>query len=393
MPLSIGDTLPSFTSDETVNYPGTINLDDYKGKLLILDFWSSYCSGCIAALPKLYAVQKKYSNRIAIIVVTSQSKLETETFWKKHNGTKDYLFPVITNDSILRQYFPYNSMPHIAWIDPAGIVNGITFSEYVTEQNIDLVLNNKQVNWPVKTIMEWFDPQQSLLTWNGNAGVDPSTIYYTTITGSLYATRPYWGIKKDSVKQTVRYTLVNMPISAFYSLALQQIGWQQVLQRIAYNVKDSSRLFPRKGKDYVTEWDIKNKYCYEAVYPLGITNEELGRQLIQDINEFSGLNGRIVKRKMDCWVLSKIRKKHGQKLSGSAPLTHTFNNAKNLIGDVSSVLSIRVLDEAESSKEFPIVMAQGDMQDIAKLNNRLELYGLKLKKKKRAMEVFIVYEK
>lgn len=393
-PLNIGDAFPSFRSDKTINYPeGVINLDDYKGKLLILDFWASYCGGCIKAFPKLNAVQEKYPDRVAIIVVTSQTQSETRTFWKKHKGTRDYLFPVITDDNTLKHYFPYNSIPHIAWIAPDQTVKAITGPEYVTEKNIELVLNNQKVHWPVKTIVERFDPGQSLLTWNIGAGYPPLPVQYTAFSGSLPGLKLYKGVYADSVQQIRRFNIVNFTLPGFYSAALTDMGWQQVRQRIIYKVKDSSRLFPEKANGFLADWDMQNRYCYEAVCPAATTNQQMAKQLITDVNRFSRFNGYVTSKKMSCWVIRKTRKKPGQKLAASAPLINSFVDTKSLVRDISSVLFIRVLDETGGFNGFPVVMAQGEVQDIAKLNKRLGLYGLQLKKKKRKMEVFVVEEK
>ena len=43
--LKIGDTVPDITITSVYNYPAsTIHLSDLKGKLVILDFWATWCS-------------------------------------------------------------------------------------------------------------------------------------------------------------------------------------------------------------------------------------------------------------------------------------------------------------------------------------------------------------
>src|SRR6185312_10987349 len=67
-PLSIGDTVPDITLTNVYNYPSsTIKLSDLKGKLVILDFWSTWCGSCIEAMPESEKLQNGFGNKIQII--------------------------------------------------------------------------------------------------------------------------------------------------------------------------------------------------------------------------------------------------------------------------------------------------------------------------------------
>lgn len=56
--LSLAESLPKF-SLETIQSE-TINSDQFSGKILLVDFFATWCPPCIASIPHLTDLQKKY---------------------------------------------------------------------------------------------------------------------------------------------------------------------------------------------------------------------------------------------------------------------------------------------------------------------------------------------
>lgn len=56
--------------DWTLNDPDgkTVRLSDFKGKVVILDFWATWCPPCRAEIPGFVALQKKYGAQGLTIV-------------------------------------------------------------------------------------------------------------------------------------------------------------------------------------------------------------------------------------------------------------------------------------------------------------------------------------
>jgi peroxiredoxin len=66
---------------------GTIKLADYRGKVLVVDFWATYCPPCVKQAPQLAALNERYRDRGLVVVgLTSDPKEDqqkVEEFIKK----------------------------------------------------------------------------------------------------------------------------------------------------------------------------------------------------------------------------------------------------------------------------------------------------------------------
>ena len=79
--LKVGDTLPDLAS---FNLEGKLP-DSLKGKVVIVDFWASWCLPCAKSFPVLDELQKKYGDRLVILAVNvDEKKTNMDKFLEKH---------------------------------------------------------------------------------------------------------------------------------------------------------------------------------------------------------------------------------------------------------------------------------------------------------------------
>jgi peroxiredoxin len=87
---------PQSTSESpasTVEDFSTEKLNEYRGQVVILNFWAAWCLPCIAEMPALEAVHREYRDRgVAVIGVNiSETNEEIAAFAQKHELT----FPML----------------------------------------------------------------------------------------------------------------------------------------------------------------------------------------------------------------------------------------------------------------------------------------------------------
>src|SRR3546814_4021010 len=72
-------------------------------------------------MPSIDRLQKKYSKEAAIFTITHNSEAEISNLWANSPGIKVKNIPLpgtMTDDSIMRRYFPNSFVPYLVWIDP-----------------------------------------------------------------------------------------------------------------------------------------------------------------------------------------------------------------------------------------------------------------------------------
>jgi len=89
-----------------------VSLSDFKGKVVILDFWATWCVPCKAEIPGFIDLQRKYGGKgLQIIGLSVDDSLPTA---KKYADEMKMNYPVLLaegKEDILRAYDPIPSIP------------------------------------------------------------------------------------------------------------------------------------------------------------------------------------------------------------------------------------------------------------------------------------------
>lgn len=99
----------------------THHLADFKGKYILLDFWSENCGPCRNALPELKKITTLYKGKATIISLT----VDTDKAWKKSSENRNItwlnLSDNLGNGGIAARY-KVSALPAYVLISPEGII-------------------------------------------------------------------------------------------------------------------------------------------------------------------------------------------------------------------------------------------------------------------------------
>ena len=117
----IGEVAPEFSGK---NIDGkVVSLSDYQGKVVLLDFWASWCVPCREELPflvKFYRENQK-EDFIVLAVNIDDKEENMRNFLSKIFAT--HVFPVIFDkEKSIPPLYELESMPTSVFIDKKGII-------------------------------------------------------------------------------------------------------------------------------------------------------------------------------------------------------------------------------------------------------------------------------
>ena len=129
-PSLIGKPAPAFALKDIAGKP--LSLASFKGKVVLIDFWATWCVPCRVEIPHFVELQKKYAAKgFSVIGISMDDTPEPVPAFAKKYGMN---YPVVVGDAALGdKYGGILGLPTAFVIDRGGIIrqryDGITSAE------------------------------------------------------------------------------------------------------------------------------------------------------------------------------------------------------------------------------------------------------------------------
>lgn len=428
--VKIGDTIPDLQMEKIINYSlRKAKVSDFKGKLLILDFWATWCSPCISFFRKADSLQKEFEEDLMIVPITYEAEEDVSKFLERYKLYSGILPLSIVEDTLFHNAFPREVIPHEIWINPQGKVIAITSSEEVNSMNISAILKGEnlsleeKVDFSLKTnitnsVFDLVIPIKNVNKTNLQVP-DHRIITKSIITSYIPGLQSY--ISDRNNKESNRFTAGNMgihsickwvlgklsearspdvPENKFYLYSDARIKYELLNDSVIYNLNQTPRDYNNK------QWIPQNAITMEMIVPKIYNVREKYEKIYEELNAYIGsvynVQFLLEKRSVKCLVLkrtSTVDKLASKSVGESTWKDDRFSFKCNktsfrlftsrLISYHLQGFDLPVLDNTGYVGQVDIEL-NCKLSDVSSLNKELKKYDLEFFTEERVVEVIVV---
>ncbi|HVY74891.1 MAG TPA: TlpA disulfide reductase family protein [Puia sp.] len=311
-PLKVGDYVPEdFSLGKVLNfYKEYPTFSDFRGKLLILDFWASWCVPCIKGFETTDSLQNEFNGKLQVLGVSEHNTdkpASIPAFFAKH-GIK---ISTVVDDSLISRMFPHRLIPHYVWILPSGKVVAITGGDAVTRANVWQALETQALSVKIKQDREFSHSKP--LFFEGNGGAPDHVLYQSILTDSVDGLPGFSRTFGDTLGNVTAYSAQTSDIGLINEIfTLGRLPVQPNPRTFFIRRGDTLLPIPSELKDGDwMVWDslaINKVYAYSMWLPPGIKVKDtvfFRQYVLDDLNRALPFRAVIEKKTMPCFVIRR----------------------------------------------------------------------------------------
>lgn len=399
--LKIGDSLPKeiWTIPLSIlNSPQkTITLTEHRDKLILLDFWATWCSSCLKSFPKMEALEKQFGDQLKIVPVTKEDQPTLEKFFASKNGQRYKKMTPVTGDQTLHQFFPHTGVPFIVWMKDGKVLN-TTDAEQVTAETIMQALENRESS--LQTVVQMDMHRPIMLSDHFDFEKSTKLLSYSffskgRIRGAGFGSFIHRSGKIIYGRQMTNFSLLKMYQAIAYDL-FNQHGESFTSKRIINLVRDPTQItFTLDNRE-----NDSKLYSYGYLVPPSKA-ETLYADMLHHLNQYSDYTGIVEKRTVKCLVLSRTTKKDKISSKESKTLSQSSDDQYRL-QNVPLIYALNYFNE-NLTKDLPVIDETGytanisltfsKISDLQILQKELAAYDLALEEAERTILMLIIKDK
>ncbi|HYK75349.1 MAG TPA: redoxin family protein [Daejeonella sp.] len=368
---------PDIDFKTILNAPvNNINLSQLRGKIVLIDFWATWCGSCIEAMPHLKQLQNKYPNDLQVITVTGETNKRISQYLKVKPSN---LWFAIDTNYYISKLFPHQLIPHSVLISQDGKLIANTIPQSVTESVIDSIISNKKVHLVEKQDKLISHDDLIKTYFFAEDTVKSRFMIQPEIQGTAAISTRYLN---DNVFKGRRITCINVSLSRLYTIAFGDFPYSRVINNIPKDhkeqvycldliVENKKDLLPILRQHLLKKFDIQAKIEQQ--------NRDVEVLKIQDLKKFN-------KIPLNKSGIRTYYSSHGE-INQQSITMHDFAGYLEDYG----VGKLPVIDATGVNKKFDIKFSfqPESPESLIKVLNTI---GLSLERSKKKIDMLVLFK-
>ena len=125
------------------------SLSQYRGKIVLLNFWATWCKPCTTEMPAMQTIYDKLRDKGFVVLAVNE--LEDDAKVREHIKQYGHTFPVLMDrDNKVANQFGVFGLPVSVFIDQEGRVQEYIKGGLLTEDKISQTVQRIQENKPMQ---------------------------------------------------------------------------------------------------------------------------------------------------------------------------------------------------------------------------------------------------
>jgi peroxiredoxin len=140
--LNIGDAAPAFTMNGPDGKP--ISLADFKGKVVMLDFWATWCPPCVRSIPHVKELWAQYKDKDFVILGVSLDRDLDK--WSTYIKDQNMSWPQVSDgkywENAAAMQYQIESIPSVWILDKQGRIVLKNMNPLAEAESIEKTIQN-----------------------------------------------------------------------------------------------------------------------------------------------------------------------------------------------------------------------------------------------------------
>lgn len=380
----------------------SFRFSELRGRLVILDFWATWCAPCRKMAPVMDSLQRVFGNQVLFLPVAYEPAVVVDPVLAAMQRVRSFSLPGVLGDKVLNGLFPHRSLPHFVWIDASGTVRAMTEEKEVTGDHIRALLTGMKVLMEEKQELTRAYDKGKLLLADGNGGETSAVTYRSMLSAYLPGLAGGLDMGMHDRSGGLRFVARNVPLVSLCTMAFSDRGRWFSGATIRLLSRDSARMDSKlSGQAYEAWLGQGQGWCYELLLPSGLSDSAYALMQSDIRHLFPSYRIGVERVKTRCLAL--VRTSDADKLRSAGGVFHVEVGpyAAELRNSPLSFMMKRLQVQFMQNSPLPVVDETGykgrvdlslhaPLNRLAPLNRELEKYDLRFEEREAWTDLLVI---